>query len=216
MGRALCIHQGEATLFAELWWCLWGRGPIGNNVTCSALHQLSVTFPASHKQIGPLWCWLLGVWVYVRSRTQWVSPMNSPVRLRVSPAIPTGLYSQRFWGFISPCWNPGLHGLFCTLVIPPDSSVSKCGTTWSSRHCLAACPLHPGCLSSPLLPVWVNVSSLTPWLEDFYTVWFSGSSGCVLFFNFCPSFDCGRRQSVSTYTSILTRSWMNTIYISLL
>ena len=35
---------------------------------------------------------------------------------------------------------------------------------------------------STLLPVWVNVSSLTPWLSDFHTVQFSVS--CFLFFKF--------------------------------
>ena len=39
------------------------------------------------------------------------------------------------------------------------------------RH-LAAYSLHPGCLSPHLLPVWMNVFSLTPWLLDFHTVRF--------------------------------------------
>ena len=43
-------------------------------------------------------------------------------------------------------------------------------------------PLHPGCPSSPLLPVWMNVCSLNPWLSDFHTVQFSGSSGCFFLF----------------------------------
>ena len=54
---------------------------------------------------------------------------------------------------------------------------------WSSSCCLAAHPLCPHCLSPPLLPVWINVSSLTPWLLDFHTIWFSGSSGYFLFLN---------------------------------
>ena len=48
-----------------------------------------------------------------------------------------------------------------------------------------------GCPSPPLLPVWINVSSLTPWLSDFHTVQFSVSSGCLfvcLFFNLLLSF----------------------------
>ena len=42
--------------------------------------------------------------------------MNSPVRLGVSPTTttPTGFYSQRFWGFLFPCWNPGLLVLLPT------------------------------------------------------------------------------------------------------
>ena len=34
----------------------------------------------------------------------------------------------------------------------------------------------------------MNVSSLTPWLLDFHTVQFSGSSGCFLFLNWLLSF----------------------------
>ena len=50
----------------------------------------------------------------------------------------------------------------------------------AASHCLAVHPLCPSCLFPPLLPVWMNVSSLTPWLSDFHTVWFSGSSGWFL------------------------------------
>ena len=42
----------------------------------------------------------------------------------------------------------------------------------SSSHHLALSPLCPGCPSPPLLPVWMNVSSLFPWLSDFHTVRF--------------------------------------------
>ena len=45
-----------------------------------------------------------------------------------------------------------------------------------------------GCPSLPLLPVWINVSSLTPWLPDFHTVQFSVSSGCFLRLNLFLSF----------------------------
>ena len=52
----------------------------------------------------------------------------------------------------------------------------------------------------PLLLVWMNVSSLTPWLFDFHTVQFSGSSGYFLFLNLLLPFFSGfaRRDSVST------------------
>ena len=46
----------------------------------------------------------------------------------------------------------------------------------------------PSCLSPCLLPVWMNVSSLTPLLLDFHTVWFSGSSVYILILNFLLSF----------------------------
>ena len=35
----------------------------------------------------------------------------------------------------------------------------------------------------PLLPIWMNVSPLTPWLSDFHTIRFSSSSGYFLFLN---------------------------------
>ena len=44
------------------------------------------------------------------------------------------------------------------------------------------------CPSLPLLLVWMDVSSLTPWLLGFHTVWFSVSSGCLLFLNLLLSF----------------------------
>ena len=58
----------------------------------------------------------------------------------------------------------------------------------SSSYHVAVHPLHPRCPSLPLLSVWMNVSSLTPWLLDFHTVRFSGSYGCFLFLNWLLSF----------------------------
>ena len=79
--------------------------------------------------------------------------------------------------------------------------------TGSASHRLVASSLCTGCPSPPLQLVWMNVSSLSPWLSDFLRVWFSVSSGCFLFLNCCcPSFGCARRHSVSTYVSILAGS----------
>ena len=151
-----------------------GRVREGKNATCLALAPLSITSAATQKWIVPFWCWFPGGWVCVCSRAPWVPAMNSPVSLRVSPTAattPTGFFSQRFWGFISPCWNPGLHDLSHSPVVPPGSL------------CLATCPFCPGFPSLPLLPVQMNVSSLTlvVCLSDFHTVWFSGCSGCLSF-----------------------------------
>ena len=68
-------------------------------------------------------------------------------------------------------------------------------------------PLHPSCPSPLLLPVWMNVSSLTVWLSDFHTVQFSGSSGCSLFLNWLLSFFwlCEEAQCIY-YASILAGS----------
>ena len=166
--------------------------------------------PATHNQIGPFWCWFPGGRFCVRSRTLWVSPTNSPVRLEVSPtatSTPTGVFNQRLEALF-PCWNSGLLSLSRS---PVGLSAPECRTTQSTIFHLARSS-PPACLSLPLLLVWMNISSLTLWLSDFHTVWFSVSSSCFLFLNCCcPSFGCGRRHSVSTYTSILAGSWMKII-----
>ena len=77
---------------------------------------------------------------------------------------------------------------------------------WDRPVYQLARPLHLGCLSPPLLPVWMNISSLTPWLSDIHRVRYSGSSGCFWFLNLLLSFLCARRQSISTYASILAGS----------
>ena len=57
------------------------------------------------------------------------------------------------------------------------------GLPLSTSHCLSPSPLHLGCPSLPLLQVWMNFSSLMPWLLDFHTIRFSISSGYFLFLN---------------------------------
>ena len=130
-----------------------GRGnPLGS---CGAICEWGVregTMPLaclafSHFFHYPQAKWALlvlipGGWVQVHSMTLWVSPMNSPVRLGVSPTItnPTDFFSQRFWGFISLCWSPGLCSLSLSPVVPPDLSTHKCGTVQSS--CYESSPLQ--------------------------------------------------------------------------
>ena len=146
---------GWSNPLTVLWHCMWGRGQRRNKAVCSALIPLLVTSPASQKRIMPIWCRFPGRWICVYSRTPWVPPMDPPVRLGVSPTptTPTGFYSQTFWGFISPCWNPGLRGLSRFPVVPPGLSARECGTSWSTSRHLATCPLCPGCPSPPLLSV---------------------------------------------------------------
>ena len=43
---------------------------------------------ATHNQTGPLWCWFPSGWACARPRPLWVSPMNCPARLGVSPMLP--------------------------------------------------------------------------------------------------------------------------------
>ena len=131
--------------------------------------------------------------VGARSRPLWVFPMSSPVRPGVSPtaaSTPTGVFNQRF------------EALF------PRAGALGCAVCCWVRLLLTCCKSSPpSCQSLPLLQVWVNISSFSPWLLDFHTVQFSVSCGCFLFLNCCcPSFGCARRHSVSIYASILAGS----------
>ena len=177
---------------------MWGRGPIGSNSTCSALCQFSVTPSTTHNQIGPFWCCFLGGWVCICSRSLWVSPTNSPVSLGVSHAAAStsmGVFNQRFEALFpgtgvlgcAVCFTPlPFHPVYlCANVGPQGLSATTLwdllAAAWPARSTIrhlpgsASChfagsPLRPGCPSPPLLPVWMNVSSLSPWLSDFHTV----------------------------------------------
>ena len=160
---------------------------------------LSVTSPATYKWIGPFWYWFLSGWVCVHLRTPWVPPVDSPVRLGVSPTASTPIvFSVRGFEALFP-WAGTLGCVVCLapqlfLPVYPHGNVglpsppATTSPTWSTSCHLSIHPLSPGCLSLPLLPVWMKVSSLTPWLSNFHTVWFSGSSGHFLFLNWLLSF----------------------------
>ena len=119
-GGALGAHQGGATHVTVLWCCVWGRGPTGSNGPCLALCRLSVTSPATHKEIGPFWCWFPGGWVGV-------CMLWDPVGLSNKLSCESGSFSccclnphrcfqSEVWGFISPCWSPGF-----VLCLTPQS-----------------------------------------------------------------------------------------------
>ena len=67
---------------------------------------------------------------------------------------------------------------------PPAATLPTCSSSW----CLTTHLLYPSWPSPPLLPVWMNASSLTPWLSDFHTIWFSVSSGYFLFLSLLSFF----------------------------
>ena len=100
---------------------------------------------------------------------------------------PHCFYSHKLWGFIFWSWNAELGGLDWgwNHLLPryPShflSTTSECGTTHSTAATpLRACP--PVSASLPLLPIWMNVTSLILWLSDIHTVQFSDSCGCYLF-----------------------------------
>ena len=131
-------------------------------------------------------------------RTLWASPANSPGRLGIRCCNPSRYLQPEVLRISFPTLDSQ------SVLLPSWSSWFIHTGMWdfqSTSCCLAVHPLHPGCPSLPLLPVWMNVSS-TPWLSDFHIVRFSGSSG-FLFLNLLSFFGCARRQSVSTYAFIL-------------
>ena len=102
-----------------------GEGLRGSNGACSTLCWFSVTSSATHNQIGSFWCCFPSGWVCIHSRTLWVSPMNSPVRLGVSPAAastPTDVFNQRFEALFSRA------GALVPAVCP-GLSVHECGAS---------------------------------------------------------------------------------------
>ena len=109
---------------------------------------------------------------FVHSRTLWVSPMNCPVMLGVSPAAastPTSVFNQWFEVLFpragalgcASCLTPQVFLLVYPQVNvgPPAPPAATLPQVLSARS-----------LSLSRLLVWMNVSSLSPWLSDFQTV----------------------------------------------
>ena len=111
-----------------------GGGAEREQWPCSTLHWISVTPSTTHNQIGPLWCWFPSGWACARSRPLWVSPMTSPVRLGVSPAVaptPMGVFNQRFEALF-----PRAGALGCVVCFAPRrSSWFICARVWGYRVC---------------------------------------------------------------------------------
>ena len=210
-----------------------GEGPRGSNGTCSTLCGFSVTSSATYNQIGPFWCWFLSGWARACSRPLWVSPLNSPMRLGVSPAAastPTVVFNQRFEALF-----PGAGALGCAVCCasPPFLPVYVCAnvglqglpatTLWGLLAAAWPVPFHnplprwvchsPPCRKSspPGLPVPALPTGLD---ECFFFIFLVvrlpySSIFCQfwLFFLFlnccCLYFGCEIRHIVSTYVSIL-------------
>ena len=169
---ALDPWVGVALVAGQHWW-------VGCYAICGGgtererwrLLQAPLDFNHSlHNQIGPLWCWFLSGWSCARSRTLWVSPMTSPLRLGVSPAAaptPRGVFNQRFEALF-----PRAGALGCVVCFAPchlsSLSVCECGVTGSASAgtacavCPTLCqsgshhshrsPLHPGACLRPSYP----------------------------------------------------------------
>ena len=131
--------------------------------------------------------------------------MDSPEKPAVSSAAltPSGFYSQKLWGFIFLALEPWAVQSVLGLgsLVPKVSLPIFIYHTWMwdplfcwplpcSLHLATTtpCPLPLGSLPPPLLPIWMNMTSLNFWLLDFHTVWYSGSSGCFLFLGYLRSF----------------------------
>ena len=191
-------------------------GSRGNNGSCSALCWISVPSPTTHNQIWPFWfCFTVCRFVYI------LGPHESPQGTLLwgweflhCCLNPHRCFQSEVWGFISLVLKPWVAR---SGLLPSCSSWFICRQMrdhplhqpwplWVHQRwpCPESSPLE--CPSPLLLLVWMNVSSLSPWLSDFHTVRYSVSSGCFLFLNYCPSFGCVRRHSVSTYASILAGS----------
>ena len=212
-GQSLGYSLWQGNPLCCVWRCLWWRGQRGNNATCFAHTPFSITSPTFHMQIAPLWVlpwyWFSVVWACVCPTTPWVPPMDSPVRLAIYSAATTstGFCSQRFWCFMLLAlelwvvWSVSLPGCYYWLIWMwmQGLLVHQQPLCWVSSQSQVT-------VSAPL-PVWMNVSSLTPWLSDFHTVWFSGSSSYFLFLNWLLSFFwlC-KEEKISTYSFILAGS----------
>ena len=191
-----------------------GRVLRGNNATCLALSWLSVTSPATHKQIGPFWCrFWVGGFVYIlgpHESLQWTLLWGWEFLLLPQPPQ---VFIARGFEALFPCARtlgcmvslaPQLFFLLIHMQMwyhlncqPPCCQFwSTSLPTWSSSRCLARNPLHPCFPSPPFLPAWMYVSSLTLWLLNFHAVWFSGSSGYFLFFNLLSFWLCKEAKCI--------------------
>ena len=91
----------------------------------------------------------------------------------------------------------------------PGLPAHKCGT---ALHQLPPCHESslPSCPSPPLLSVWANVFSLTPWLLDFHTVWFCGNSVfCLFVFKFVVALllVCEEAKCIYLHLHLAWKSW---------
>ena len=166
--EALGICQGGPTHIAVLWSCVWGRGQRGNNATCSALGRLKSLPPLSIRKLGTSGSnFQVGGFVYVLwlcGSLQWTLLWGWEFLL---PPQPPYIFLFRGFEDSFPC--TGTLGWIVYLVSQLLPSLR------SSSHHLATSTLHPGCPSPPILLVWINVSSLSPWLSDFHVFWYSVS-----------------------------------------
>ena len=197
--RALGILQGGATQVTVLWCCMWGRDPKGNMPLAHLLASFQ-SFPLlPTRKLGPPTAdSLVSGFVYIL-RTRGSLQVTLLWGWEFLPLLqPPQIFTNRgFEAFFSyagtlgcrDCLAPHLFlpvYLHANVRIPSlPATTSPAGS--SSRH-PTRCPLCPSCPSPHLLPVWMNVSSITPWVSGFHTLQFSGSSGYFLVLNLLSFF----------------------------
>ena len=187
-GGALGIPHGGATQVSALWRCMWQGW--SERELCRWLGSwLAFSNFLCYKQIGAFWCWLPGEWVCVHLGP-WGSLQQTLLggwEFLLPPQWPQ-VFTVR--GF--EAWFPHTGPLGCVVCLAPQlfllvSLHTNVGLpVCHSPPCRASS--EPQLPSPPLLPVCLNISLLTPWLLEFHTVWFLGSSGYFLFLNLLLSF----------------------------
>ena len=141
-GRALGIQPGEATLFAALWRCLWGRGQRENSAACLLL---------SRELFNKLSC-------ETGSFSHCGNPSCSP-RSALRPSFPLKSAPPSKSALLS---SSSPHGVLVFLSRPAPSAALQ---TWL---------------------FWL-IFSLIPWLLEFHAIWFPGTSGCLLIWDWLLS-----------------------------
>ena len=129
-----------------------GEGPSGSNGARLTVLRISIFHSDTHNPTGPLWCWFPSKWACAHSRTLWVSPTTSPVRLGVSPAAaptPRGAFNQRFEALFPRAGAPGCAAVCFAARCSSGLSVGECG---AARCYLPLCLPHSATLSPAL---WV-------------------------------------------------------------
>ena len=152
---------------------------------CPALAPFTVTSLTPFMQLVTF---QLLPWFWIPERVEVSSNICRPFKwsllkiwqFLLPPQPPLVFIARIYKDLSSWCWNPGLCGLAWGLgSFAPEVSLlififDECGTAHSDAS--------PRYTTSPhLLPVWMNVASLNPWLLDFHAALFSDGSGCYCF-----------------------------------
>ena len=213
-------------LVTALWSCTWGRGREGAMAPpplSTGLHH-SLRYPQSNWAplvLAPEWVGLRTPYAPVGLSNDLSCEAGSLSCCRPNPH---GRFQSEVWGFISPCWSPGLWeygaaGCYPMLCLPrcppllsPALSVYLCANVGLQGLLVVRLPalfvphsasLGPATASRVLSAPPAHLCPSTGvdeclffiyLVSDFLAVQFSVSSGC------------GRRRSVSSYASILVLS----------